>query len=160
MATKTYEHAGQPTKYKPEYCQALMDFFDQEPWEDVKFPIYDAEGNKTKDITKRLPRKLPSLVDFAKSINVGISTAYDWVNPDHDSYQKQFSDTYKNSAKRLQKWVLTHGAMTGYYNPGFAKFVAVNISEMRDKTDHNVTGDLTIGVVKFSKEDCKKTNAE
>lgn len=133
--------AGRPTKYKSEYCQALVDFFGQDPYEEREIEHYGKDGEvKWADI-KLMPRKLPSLVDFAKSIKVGISTVYDWINPKHASYQKEFSETFTHKAKKLQKWALIQGGLMGVYNPAFAKFVAVNISDMRDKQESTIKTD-------------------
>jgi len=112
---------GRPTIYYPEICQELIDWFDQEPWETVN--------------GKRLPRKLPTLIAFARDKKVGISTIYDWTNPKHASYQKEFSDIFTRMVKDAQREVLTQNALQGLYNPVFSKFLAINITEMRDKRD-------------------------
>jgi len=93
---------GRPSKYKPEFCQELEDFFNVEPYEDVKLPHYNNGQVKWEDI-KRLPNKLPTLVQFAKSVKVGIRTVYDWIDEKHSSYQKEFSQTFTHVAKRTSK---------------------------------------------------------
>lgn len=127
---------GRPTKYKPEYCEAIIDFFDQEPYTDVKIDHYD---KKTGEIVvwtdiKRMPNKLPTLRDFAKSIKVGVRTVYEWIDEKSGSYQKEFSQTF-TQAKDIRKWFLIQNGLQGLYNPLFAKFTAINITDMRDKQD-------------------------
>jgi len=116
---------GRPTTYRPELCQELIEWFNQEPWEDV--------GGK------RLPRKLPTLIAFAREKKIGLSTIYDWTNKEHASYQKRFSETFMKMAKDAQKEALIQNALLGLYNPFFSKFVAVNISDMRDKQDVDIS---------------------
>ena len=99
----------------------MIEWFDQEPWETVN--------------GKRLPRKLPTLIAFARDKNIGLSTIYDWMNPKHASFQKEFSETFTRRVKSAQQEVLVQNALQGLYNPVFAKFLAINITEMRDKRD-------------------------
>jgi len=112
---------GRPIVYYPEICQELIDWFDQEPWETVN--------------GKRLPRKLPTLIAFARDKKVALSTIYNWINPKHSSYQQEFLETYTRGAKEAQREVLTQNALQGLYNPVFSKFLAINITDMRDKHD-------------------------
>ncbi len=127
---------GRPTKYKPEYCQKLIDFFDIEPYEDREIPHYDKNTGKVvvwKDI-KRMPNKLPTLRDFAKKIKVHISNVYDWVNPEASSYQKKFHDAFIH-AKEIRKWFLIQNGLQGLYPPLSFKFVAINCTDMEDKSE-------------------------
>lgn len=129
--------AGRPTKYKPKYCQQLIKFFDVEPYKDVKIPHYKGKG-KSRELVwsdiKRMANKLPTLRNFAKKIKVGISTVYDWLNVNHASYQKEFSDAF-TCAQKVRKWFLIENGLNGCYNPLFAKFVAINITDMTDKQE-------------------------
>lgn len=130
--------------YKGEYAVRLITFFDVEPFEDIELPHYfDTETHriKWKDY-KRVARKLPTLRDFAKSIKIPISTIYDWLNEKHKSFHKGFSDAY-TYAKEIRKDFLVQNALQGLYPPATFKFVAVNLTDMRDKTDVDF-GDLNI----------------
>ena len=133
---------GRPSKYKSKYCQALIDFFDVEPYEDIELPHYQKDGVTIhwKDY-KRVPVKLPTLRDFAKSINVGISTVYDWINKQHASYHKKFSDAF-TQAQDIRKWFMIQNGLQGLYNPVTFKFVAVNVTDMRDKQEHEHKGNI------------------
>jgi hypothetical protein len=123
--TKKGKHpGGAPTKYRPEYCQKLIDHYDVEPYE-------DKDG-------KRLACKLPTLRNFAKSNGLGISTVYDWINPEHASYHAEFSDAFRK-AKRLLKWFLVENGLNGCHNALYAKFVAINMTDMSDKQEHDHT---------------------
>jgi len=116
---------GRPTTYRPEICQEMIAWFDQEPWEVVN--------------GKRLPRKLPTLIAFARDKKIGLSTIYDWMNPEHASFQKEFSDIFVRMAKDAQRETLIQNTLQGLYNPFFAKFLAVNITELRDRQDVDIS---------------------
>ena len=138
---------GRPTSYKPEYCEEIVEFFNQEPYEIVK--------SKT-GADKRIGRKLPTIVGFAKHIKVGISTVYDWISPSHNSYQKIFSDTYKHKAQKLQAECLIQGGLLNIYNPLFAKFVLVNVSDMRDQQAIDLSGELKTGFKEMTDDEIIK----
>ena len=112
---------GRPTTYRPEICQELIDWFDQDPWEEVN--------------GKKQARRLPTFIAFAREKKIALATIYNWINPKHASYQPEFLETFEKLAKDAQKEALIQNALLGLYNPFFSKFVAVNISDMRDKHD-------------------------
>lgn len=134
---------GRPTKYKPEYARKLIVFFDIEPFEDVVLPHYF--DNKTHRVKwkdfKRVANKLPTLRDFAKSIKVPISTVYDWLREKHKSFHKDFAKAFEE-AKEIRKDFLIQNALQGLYPPLTFKFIAVNLTDMRDKEvkDVNIGG--------------------
>ena len=135
--------AGRPTKYKPEYAEQLIEFFDQEPYNDVDIPHYKNAELAWTD-TKRLPGKLPTMVGFWKHLkergdDVGLRTLYDWIDKNHESYQEEFSHAYIHVAKRLQKDFLIQNGLQGQNNPVYAKFIAINLTDMSDKVDHSLS---------------------
>lgn len=137
---------ARPTKYKAEYCQKLIRFFSTEPYEDRKLPHYKGRG-KNRELVwtdyKRMANKLPTLVGFAKHIKVCVATLYNWIDSEHSSFQQKFLDAF-TQAKRMQKDFIIQNGLQGCYNPLFAKFVAVNLTDMRDKQEreHGVTDAL------------------
>ncbi len=135
---------GRPTKYKVAHCQALIDFFDIEPWEEREIPHYKNGEVVWTDI-KLLPVRMPTLRKFAKSIKAGISTVYGWIDEKHDSYQQDFSEAF-TCAKDIRKdWLIDLG-LSGQTPPASFKFVAVNCTDMRDKQEHELTGDLIVNI--------------
>jgi hypothetical protein len=107
--------AGAPTKYKPEYCQEIVAFFDKEPTTQEK-----AETGLV---------IFPTFERFAANINVHISTLEEWVK-----VYEEFSLSYKK-CKEMQKAFLIQAGLNGLYAPAAFCFVAKNCTDMRDQTD-------------------------
>ena len=138
-----YDHAGQPTKYKPEYCQGIIDFFDVEPWETEEIEHFK-DGEVTWIDKKRVQRRMPSLYKFSKSIKVAYRTVYNWVDSQHDSFQAEFLQAL-NTAKLIRKEWLIDVGLSGSAPSNSFKFVAVNCTDMRDKQEqkHGITEELS-----------------
>lgn len=140
-------HAGgQPTKYKPKYCQALINFFDVNPWIERKIPHYRGKGKKRELVWtdyKIMPVRMPTLRKFAKSIGVAIRTVYYWIDRGHGSFQEEFLHAFTCAQGIRRDWLIDVG-LAGTAPPASFKFVAVNVTDMRDTQEkvHDVTGDL------------------
>ena len=128
-AKPRFEPFGRPSKYKPEFCQQLIDFFDVEPW--------GIENGK------RVYNRMPTLRRFAKSIGAGISTVYDWIDSKHDSYHPDFSGAF-TQARGIRKDWLCDAGLSGLCPPNSFKFVAVNVTDMRDKTETELSGSVDL----------------
>jgi len=100
---------------------------------------------------KREPRKLPTLVQFAKSINVSYPTVYNWQWEKSGSFQKEFLEAFTR-AKELQKDFLIQAGLMGLYNPIFAKFTAINITDMRDVQETKLSGEGFRLIVEYPNE--------
>ena len=123
--TKPKHAGGRPPAYKTEYCQAIIDFFDIEPYREVEVTIKSKNGNViTKDELRANP--LPFLSRFAESIGVTHKCLLGWVHR-----YPEFSTAYAR-AKQLQKAMLVENGLQGLYNSHFAIFTAKNITDMRD----------------------------
>lgn len=100
-------------KYKPEYCQVMIDYFRDDT---IPFPTFEL---------------------FAASIGVINNTLLNWA----DKYS-QFKNIYEQ-CKEIQKGKLLQGAMTDKYNAQFAKFFAINNCNMRESTNVAMTANVT-----------------
>lgn len=142
---------GRPTKYKPEYCQMLIDFFTKREGEKLELKHYDKNGKYRWSDWKILPPKFPSFVGFAMQIGVDDDTLERWANPEKKAKYPGFCGAYAR-AKEIQKKILVENALSGAYNPQFAIFLAKNITDMKDKQemDHNPDGKpIQISVVSY-----------
>jgi hypothetical protein len=127
---KTFKkHAGgRPTKYKPEYCKALVDFFDVEIniFKDVSSTNKDGS---TKEWTEEEASPLPTFLKFAKSISVSYDILLDW-----EKKYIQFHHAY-NTAKELQKHFIIENTLRNNYQGYFAGLMMKNMHGWRDKTE-------------------------
>lgn len=153
---------GRPTKYKSRYCNMLIKDFSIEPFSEIKIGHKDELGKKWYEI-KREANRLPTLQRFASKIKVGISTVYDWLDKNHASYQKKFSDAFARARVLRQNFLMENG-LAGTHEGGYAKFVATNLTDMKDKKKHEVTGEaggpIPVQVIDFAKIDTTKLNEE
>lgn len=130
---------GRPTKYKAEYCQDIIKYFDIEP----TVPIYDETLDEDGKVinrkeTGRRPADLPFLSKYARKIGVVHDTLLEWckVHP-------RFSAAY-NVAKAIQKEILISNGVSGLYNASAFIFTAKNIAGMRDKHDLEHSGNIKV----------------
>lgn len=109
---------GRPTKYKPEYCNQLIDFFNK--------PIVDSTGS---------PHDPIFLSAFGRSIGVCHDTLIEWTN-----VYPAFSEAYRE-AKHLQMEMIATNAVQDRYNGSFAWRMVQNLCGWRDKQDidQNIT---------------------
>lgn len=129
---------GRPTKYKPEYCQQMIDYFSIAHTRiDVIETISKSGASQSEKTSKRASKEvttrekvqantLPTFNKFAMMIRVDNDTLTEWkkVHPN-------FSLAYKE-CKALAENMLCHNALNGFYNPAFAIFYAKNNTSMRN----------------------------
>lgn len=130
---------GRPTSYDPRYCDEIIQFFDQEP-----FDVHVMEDGKV----IKTACKLPTLNAFAHKLGLHRDTLHEWskVHP-------EFSDALKK-AKALQEDILMQNGLFGGYDKTFAIFTAKNVCNWRDKTEQEISGSgLTVQIVRHGKQD-------
>lgn len=129
---------GRPSKYKPEYCIDIIKFFSVEKnhrW--IKKERTTIKSNGTEETEKEygyMANDLPTFDKFARSIEVNGDTIVAWTKK-----YPEFSAAY-NTAKELQKEFLIDNGLKGLYPPATMIFVAKNITDMKDKTETELTG--------------------
>ena len=121
---------GRPTKYKPEYCKAIIEFFSGDITKKEKITSITKSGVVEHYV--EVPEKLPLFSAFARSIGVDEDTIVNWTKE-----YPEFFGAYTR-AKALQKEFLIHNGIAGRYDTKFAMFVAVNVTNMKDKQDHTL----------------------
>lgn len=117
---------GRPTKYKSEYCKAIIEFFSIEPTKEIDV-VTTFKNGTTRETTEERPNHIPFFADFAAKIGVTDATVVNWTKK-----HEEFLSAYMR-AKALQKQHLITCGLLGLYNPKFAIFTAINITDMRDK---------------------------
>jgi hypothetical protein len=128
---------GRPTKYKPEYCQELIEFFSMPPYREIAETITYKDGTK-KETTKLVPNNLPFLFEFAHKIGVETKTLDNWTKEHPD-----FLHAYKK-AKEKQQAFLVNNCLTGLFQQTFGIFTAKNITDWRDQTEVKHEGAVSV----------------
>lgn len=155
MASQTQGRGGRPSKYKPEFADQLIEYFEtfvDEPYtkevmrEETTF--YEKTGKpKARRVEfKFVSKRLPTLFGFARKIGVQYRTVYNWAHaregqapqdgkPDRRPYKyPEFFHAYK-AAELYQTEFLTAVGLGGMAPPNFAIFTAKNIIGWRDAVD-------------------------
>jgi hypothetical protein len=126
---------GRPTKYKPEYCEAIIDFFNVSPTRTILETVTRKDGS-TVDKEIEIANDLPTIQRFCFSIDIVKDTLHEWV-----ARYPEFSDAYKR-AKELQEDMWVRNSLKGLYNPSFTIFTGKNIFGWRDKQDIEHSGSI------------------
>ena len=119
-------HAGgRPTKYKPEFCQDIIDFFSR--------PLYITKkikkwiDGKEEVLEQDVPNETPFLIKWTEKIGVSHDAPCEWAK-----VHPEFSDALYR-AKRLQESFLVELGIKGDHN-GFMTFQTLkNVSGWRDE---------------------------
>jgi hypothetical protein len=120
---------GRPTKYKPEYCQKIIEYFNVDYFITTYEQKMSASG-AVEDIEVIKPNRFRTLAGFAaRELGVDPDTLKEW----RDKYP-DFSAAYRQ-AKAIQRDMINAHAMSGGYNASFAKFMLVNNHNMKDKSE-------------------------
>jgi len=117
---------GRPSKYTPEWCQKLRDYF--------KVDLYTMRNGK------REVNPMPTFEGFCFDNDVNHNTLLLWAKT-----HPEFSEAYA-ACKQKQKQMIVQGGMLGAYNAQFTIFVAKNVTDMKDR----------IETVDVSKEETEK----
>ena len=113
---------GRPEKYKPEYCDDIINFFSVEPTK-----IIDG---------KVVPNRLPTMGLYAMSIGVCYDSLREWCQR-HPEFK-----VAHDKALALQESLLISNGLVGNYNPAVAIFCLKNIHNWSDK--QHIRGDVTL----------------
>ena len=142
MKKKLPGKPGRPTKYKPEYCDLIIKFFDgPKNKRYVKSEKITTKANGTQEVWREyayMCEDLPTFNKFARSIGVNEDTIVEWSKEENKEKYPGFSAAY-NTAKRIQKEFLTDNALKGLHPPATFIFIAKNITDMKDKFEQDVT---------------------
>ena len=129
---------GRPTKFKSEYCEELIAWFNKDPNYEKPLEHFSLNGTVKWIDIKLMSNPLPTFLGFAKSIGVDTDTLVEWAKEENSEKYPNFSVSYRR-AKELQKWFLIENGLNGLYNPQFAIFAAKNITDMKDRLEQDIT---------------------
>lgn len=144
------EAVARPTKYKKEYCDALVRFFTVLPAQTVYERTYFADGGIKSEKPIVLAADLPTFQAFAESIGVHVDTLHEWREQ-----HKEFSEAYMR-AKQLQESIWLINGMSGRYNAQFAQFFGKNCLGYTDKSEVEHSGQLNNPFAGLTTEQLRK----
>lgn len=124
--------AGRPTKYKPEYCQMMLDFFDIEVMKRVEIEVKP----NIKDV-RYVPNTFPTITRFASKIGVTRDTLYEWASKKDEKgnlVNAEFSDTLTR-CQDLQETLMVEGGLSGAYDSKVLIFLAPNLTRLKNKVE-------------------------
>lgn len=153
-------NGGAPSKYKPEYCDEIIEFFSRKPY-DVLMMMNEDTGREEPVINKQgnavlIPCDLPTFEGFGIHIGVSSTTLHNW----RDAYP-EFLGAYLR-AKDYQKEILIQNGLHGNYEKQFAIFTAKNVTDMTDRQQvDNVSSDGSMSPKKIERViiDVKNTDS-
>ena len=123
---------GRPKSFKEEYITQMIEYFSGPLFEE--YIEETASAGRIVKIKKQRPCNMPTFDEFAWNIGHDVATLRRWAK---DEELPDFCAAYA-LCKQKQKVFLNYHGLTGGYNPGFAKFVAINCTDQKDKVIHEV----------------------
>lgn len=140
---------GRPSKYKEEYCEQMINFFNVPYMIDEEETYTDKDGY-VKTRIKKVPNYLPMFERFAFTIGVHVDTLREWKKQ-HEA----FSAAYE-TCQQLQQELLINLTLRGAYKENFAKFYAQNITPLRDRSEQVITSNVQKEIIYIDQTEKKE----
>lgn len=130
---KGCETNGRPSKYKEEYCEAIIEHFNIVPITTKSKKTYYADGTLKSEEEYPIGSEFPTFQSFANKIRVNVDTLSEWCK-----CYEEFSEAYAR-AKSMQEHIWLVNSMGNLYNAQFAQFFGKNCLGYKDKTEVETT---------------------
>lgn len=124
---------GRPTKFKEQYAQDLLSYFDTAPYIEKTKQV--VSYGAVIEIAFNEANDFPTIAGFAISIGVHRDTLLEWSNAKDekgDLKYPEFSGAYKQAIQFQERYLVVNG-LKGLVNSPFAIFTAKNVLGWRDK---------------------------
>lgn len=135
-AKATARTVGRPTKYEASFCEAIIDWFDKEPYSEK---LFELPGGGTK--LQMVATMVPMLAQFAKSIGSDLRTVNRWATDlaEEGKFRyPDFAEAYAR-AREMQEAMVAQGAMLGAYESRAAQFFLKNKHGWQDQPAQKVS---------------------
>lgn len=158
-----YCECGRPTAYKPNFPQLLIKHFEVPSYtetiaESTEEYYKDGTLKKKSHKKKLIPNELPTLLTFARMINVSYGSVWRWAHAPADSgyFKKEFSEAYKQAKESQKQFLMNNGLSGASPSPAYI-FTAKNVTDMRDEqvvdTKHSGSVEVKKKVEEMTKEE-------
>jgi hypothetical protein len=134
--TKKKAYGGRPTLYSEEMQKKADEYLDFSLFETYSKEIVVKDQIQTINLER--PNSIPSIASLALHLGVHRETLYNWAKA-----ERQFFDTLEHLRQKQQHFLEYHGLTRGY-DSGFAKFLAVNVTEYKDKVEEKHEVNTTV----------------
>lgn len=140
---------GRPTKWTPEVNEQIVEFFSGDRFREVEI-VTTGKNDYSKIETKLVAEELPTFERFGHSIDVDSATFVNWANADRAAIKANTESNYPGffaaytHAKQLQKDFIMQNGLMGLYNGQFAIFIAKNVTDLKDKQELELGGEIGI----------------
>lgn len=140
---------GRPPKYRPEYAQQLIDFFENAPVDEYEDQVQD-QGPPLRVLVRK--GFFPTLARFAVSCGVCQVTLRNWAEAkDIDGETPLYPEFFAayRQAQSMQEVVLAEGYTSGQWaNASFGALIAKNLTTWKDKqeVEQNVKAEVAATV--------------
>jgi hypothetical protein len=122
--------AGRPSGYKPGYCEDIIAFF-RRPYTKDETRRFLRRG-KWVDEQVTIPEEMPDFWEYADKIRVTRKTLNNWK----DKYP-EFKEAWER-CRALQKRFINYLGANNLWDPHYAQFMAVNITDMRGPDNRKI----------------------
>jgi hypothetical protein len=125
---------GAIQKYRPEYADMLLAFFDTPTWRSVEIKV----GPELSKVVQE-PTPFPTFERFAHTIGVNLNTLRDWaLKQDKDGAPRHPEFAYAFArARDLQRARTVEGSLAGVYEPRAASLALKNVAGWRDQPEES-----------------------
>ena len=116
---KNPQPAGRKPLYKPEYCEAIIEYMSNPPMPRARYKeFYNGKGDLIRKEAIEQAPVYPTVAGFAASIGTHKATIYNWK----DEYP-EFFDAFTR-AMSFQEQLLVSETLGNNYNAQFARLIA------------------------------------
>jgi hypothetical protein len=128
--------------YRPEYCDALIEFFNRPPY---KIEVTD------KNKTVFVPNELPLMASFATKIGISQVRIREWIKK-----YPEFKEAVE-CARDMMETILVVNSLLGNYNPAASTFALKNLLGWSDRVKTETVTELNINSVIQKVEEINRT---
>lgn len=121
--------AGRPSEFYQEVIKQLREYFFI-PYEQMDI-IQETTGENGSTMFKLRGAKFPTIEGFCAKHGLTKQTLHKWIKENQELF-----DVYKQ-CKQVQYDMLISNTLNGSYKEGFAKFVAMNLYGMNEKSEQD-----------------------